>query len=88
MTIFDVILLVNTLGITNPVDPTKGVDFYYTRFQPKHAECVNISNDLMLCPTNVDRKISPSSQIDREVMAWGLPADCDHISDNVSLCKK
>ena len=89
MTIFDVILLAHSLGSVQPFDPTKGVDFYYTAFKPAHTECLTISDSTMLCPTNsLNRGITPSEQIDQEVMTWRVPAGCNELSDNVELCKK
>lgn len=88
MTIFDVILLAHTLGSPIPVDPTHGVDFYYTAFKSGHQECLVISETTMLCPTNsLNRGITPSEQIDQEVQAWRVPAGCNELSDNVELCK-
>lgn len=87
MTIFAVILLANSLGLSDPIDPTRGVDFYYTMFRQGHSECVKISPEIMLCPTDLDRALTPSQEIDREVTTWDMPTGCDHLSDHVSLCK-
>jgi hypothetical protein len=90
MTIFDAILLANAIGSIQPIDPTKGADFYYTAFQPNHIECVSLEDrGLMLCPSNaLNRSITPSEEIDRDVLTWRVPAGCNELSDNVELCEK
>jgi hypothetical protein len=88
LNVFQALLVASQIGALPPTNLQTNSIYYYTEFRPSHQECISLGNDLMICPSNdLNRGITPSEQIDQEVQAWRVPAGCNELSDNVSLCK-